>query len=140
MTEKEIGACKDVMPVTRTETGIWYASFWFNSGMILFRRFQFIPKGEPIPEEPESLPEEWDEVREKYAVDDRGVSAFYIMDKRRIKSAYDFITDSHAEMNANWHLAARGMATVSEGVERIIIPPELNTPVRKKRLLEFLNP
>lgn len=140
MTEKEIGACKDVMPVTRVETGIWYASFWFNSGMILFRRFQFVPKGEPIPEEPEYLPEEWDEVRKKYAVDDRGVSAFYIMDKRRIKSAYDFIKDSHAEMNANWHLAARGMVTVSEGVERIVIPPGLNTPVRKKRLLEFLKP
>lgn len=40
MTEKEIGACKDVMPVTRVETGIWYAGihrepvifyFWASS-------------------------------------------------------------------------------------------------------------
>ena len=97
-----------------TKAGIWYASFWFNYGMLLFRGFQFIPEGDPIPEEPEYLPEEWEKVREKYATDDEGVSAFYIMDKRKIKHSYDFVRDSHAEINANWHHAARGMVTVMQ--------------------------
>lgn len=140
MTVKENMARSDVVSTKRQETGIWYASFWFNYGMLLFRGFRFIPEGDPIPEEPEDLPEEWEKVREKYTQDDEGVSAFYIMDKRKIKHSYNFVRDSHAEINANWHRAARGMVTVIEGIERIVIPPELNTPIRKKRLLEAINP
>ena len=39
MTEKEIGACKDVMPVTRMETGIWYSCM---KGVNNFRQRGFV--------------------------------------------------------------------------------------------------
>ena len=57
MAVKENMARSDVVSTKRQETGIWYASFWFNYGMLLFRGFRFIPEGDPIPEEPEYLPE-----------------------------------------------------------------------------------
>ncbi len=118
--------------------GAWYCWLWMVDRHLFMSEMFRVPEGEPIPEKPETLPSNWEDIRKKMRAD--GITVIYERVYHSL-SYYDWRMD-HSTLKASWHGAARGMIVINNGNAVVLMPPSMNTQANRKsiRVSTFLKP